>query len=470
MARKRKEILLEKVKVTDFAAEGKSIAKLDGQVIFVQKAVPEDVVDLKVIKKKSNFMEAKVTQIHEYSPLRAKPFCQHFGECGGCQWQNLQYEYQILFKQQQVVDNLTRIGKVELPEIQPILGSKKIQYYRNKLNFTFSNQRWFTEEEINSDKFLEEEVGLGFYAPQRFDKVLDLKECHLQAEPSNTIRLALRKFAIENKLPFFDLILQRGLLRNLVIRITSLGEIMVIVQFYENMQEQILMVMDFLKNRFPEITSLYYVINQKPNDTYQDQEMILHWGKPYITEYIEDLQFRISPKSFFQTNSYQVAELYSKVREFANLSGKEVVYDLYTGTGSIACFVARNAKEVIGIEYVPEAIEDAKINAQLNGITNTSFYAGDIVDMLNEEFLSKHPYPDIIITDPPRAGMHPDVVEMLLRIACPKIIYVSCNPATQARDLAILDEKYQVTIVQPVDMFPHTHHVENIVVLELRKL
>ncbi|MCU0391318.1 MAG: 23S rRNA (uracil(1939)-C(5))-methyltransferase RlmD [Thermoflexibacter sp.] len=468
MTRKRKEIILEKVKITDFAAEGKSVAKLDGQVIFIQKAVPEDVADLRVMKKKSNFMEAKVERFHEYSSLRATPFCQHFGDCGGCQWQNLQYEHQIRFKQQQVIDNLKRIGKVELPDIQPILGSKQIKYYRNKLNFTFSSKRWLTEAEIRTEEFITEEVGLGFYAPQRFDKVLDLKECHLQAEPSNSIRLALRKFAVDNQLTFFDLMLHKGLLRSLIIRITSIKEIMVIVQFYDNNTSQIQMIMEFLKNQFPEITSLYYVVNQKANDTYQDQEMVLYMGKPYIIEEMEDLKFQISPKSFFQTNSYQAVELYKKVREFADLKGDEVVYDLYTGTGSIACFVAKYAKQVIGIEYVPEAIEDAIINAQINQINNTTFYAGDIADLLNEDFLMQHPRPDVIITDPPRAGMHQDVVEMLLRIAAPKIVYVSCNPATQARDLALMNEKYKVTVVQPVDMFPHTQHVENIVVLELR--
>jgi 23S rRNA (uracil1939-C5)-methyltransferase len=470
MSRKKNKqpIILEKVKITDYAAEGRGIARVDGQVVFVEKGIPQDVVDLKVTKKKSSFMEAQVEKIHEYSPLRAEVFCKHFGTCGGCQWQHLQYEHQIAFKEKQVLDSLQRLGKIPLPKPQPIMGSQKIKYYRNKLNFTFANRRWFTEEEIKSEAVLDG-VGLGFYIPGRYDKVLNLEECHLQKEPSNTIRLAIRQFAIENKLSFFDLATHHGLLRNLVIRITSTEEIMVIVQFFENIPEKIDLLLNFLKDKFPEITSLYYVINQKPNEVFQDQELILFSGNPFITEVMEDLKFQIGPKSFFQTNSEQAIELYKKVREYAALQGNEIVYDLYTGTGSIACFVAAKAKQVIGIEYVPEAIEDAKINAQYNDITNTLFYAGDMADMLNDEFLKNHPAPDVIITDPPRAGMHEDVVRMLLRIACPKIVYVSCNPATQARDLAILDEKYEVTLIQPVDMFPHTHHIENIAVLELKK-
>jgi 23S rRNA (uracil1939-C5)-methyltransferase len=468
MSRKKyKELILEKVKITDFAAEGKSIAKLDGRVIFIEKAVPQDVADLRVTKKKSSFMEAQVIQTHEYSPLRAEPFCSHFGICGGCQWQNLQYEHQIRFKQQQVVDNLTRIGKVQLPEINPIIGSKNITHYRNKLDFTFSNKRWFTEQEIKSSEVLDG-VGLGFHISGRFDKVLDLQTCYLQAEPSNTIRLAVKHFALENHFTFFNLVAQTGLLRNLIIRSTSTGELMVIVQFFENNQPQIDALMQFLQRQFPQITSLYYVVNQKRNETFHDQELLLFYGKPYINEQLEDLQFRISPKSFFQTNSLQALELYRKVREYADLQGSEVVYDLYTGTGSIACFVAKKAKQVIGIEYVPEAIADAQINAQINGLTNTIFYAGDMALMLNETFLATHPRPEVIITDPPRAGMHEAVVKMLLQIASPKIVYVSCNPATQARDLALLDEKYEVKVVQPVDMFPHTQHVENIVLLGLR--
>lgn len=470
MSRKKnkQQIILEKIRITDYAAEGRSIARVEGQVVFVEKGIPQDVADLKVTKKKSNFMEAQVLKVHEFSPLREEPFCKHFGTCGGCQWQHLQYQHQIAFKQKQVLDSLQRLGKIPLPEPQPILGSKKTRYYRNKLNFTFANRRWFTEEEIKSGEVLDG-VGLGFYIPGRYDKVLNLEECHLQAEPSNTIRLAIRQFAIENKLSFFDLAIHHGLLRNLVIRITSTQEIMVIVQFFENDPEKIELLLRFLKNKFPEITSLYYVINQKPNEVFQDQELILYSGNPFITEVMEDLKFQIGPKSFFQTNSEQAVELYKKVREYAALKGDEIVYDLYTGTGSIACFVAAKAKQVIGIEYVPEAIADAKINAQYNGITNTLFYAGDMAEMLNEAFLKMHPAPDVIITDPPRAGMHEDVVRMLLRIACPKIVYVSCNPATQARDLAILDEKYDVKLIQPVDMFPHTQHIENIAVLELKK-
>ncbi len=465
--KKHKDLILEKVKITDFAAEGKSIAKLDGKVIFIEKAVPQDVADLRVTKKKSSFMEAQVIQIHEYSPLRAEPFCSHFGICGGCQWQNLQYEHQIRFKQQQVVDNLTRIGKVQLPDINPIIGSKNSSHYRNKLDFTFSNKRWFTEAEIKSGEPLEG-VGLGFHIAGRFDKVLDLQTCHLQAEPSNAIRLAVKQFALDNSLTFFNLVAQTGLLRNLIIRSTSTGELMVIVQFFEQNEESIKKLMTFLKIQFPQITSLYYVVNQKRNETFHDQELLLFDGKPYITEQLENLQFRISPKSFFQTNSLQALELYRKVREYAGLQGSEVVYDLYTGTGSIACFVAPNARQVIGIEYVPEAIADAKINAQINGLANTTFYAGDMAQLLNEEFLATHPRPDVVITDPPRAGMHETVVKMLLKIGSPKIVYVSCNPATQARDLALLDEKYEVKVVQPVDMFPHTQHVENIVLLALR--
>lgn len=465
---KKTEILLEKVPIINIANDGKSIAKVDGQVIFVQDVVPGDLVDLKVVKRRSKFMVASPTKFHKYSPQRIEPVCEHFGVCGGCKWQNLNYQQQLEFKHKQVVENLRRIGKVELEESPDILPSNKQTFYRNKLEFTFTNRRWLTKEELNStpEGTELERRGLGFHVPGKFDKVLDVHTCHLQSDPSNEIRRGIRDFAKEKDIPFFDLRSQEGLLRNLVIRTTSTGEIMVIVIFARKNKEVIEMVMDFMKEQFPNINSLQYIVNTKKNDSYSDQKVILYAGSEYIMEEMEGLKFRIGAKSFYQTNSEQAYELYKIVRNFANLTGNEVVYDLYTGTGTIAQFLAKQAKQVIGIEYIPAAIADAKVNAKTNGLENTKFFAGDMKDLLTEEFLANNPSPDVIVTDPPRAGMHGDVIEMLKRINASRIVYVSCNSATQARDLELLQEQYRVTAIQPVDMFPHTHHVENVALLE----
>ena len=469
MSKVKKEInqIIENIEVQDVAAEGKSIARHNDKVIFIDNAAPGDIVDLKIIKTKKKFSYAVPVKFHSYSPLRETPFCEHFGVCGGCKWQHLNYNSQLEFKTKEVKDALERIGKISFGTINPILRSEKTRFYRNKLEYTFSNKRWLTEAEIKSELPLESDA-LGFHIPGRFDKVLDIKRCHLQESPSNEIRLELKSFAEANGLSFFDLRNQTGLLRNLIIRTTSIGQVMVIVQFYERQEKAIMQVMEHLKEKFAEISSLNYVVNAKANDTLQDQEIVCYSGLPYIQEQMEGLVFHIGPKSFYQTNSLQAYELYKVVRDFAQLTGNEVVYDLYTGTGTIANFLARSCKQVIGIEYVPTAIEDAKVNSQNNAIANTTFYAGDMKDILNADFIAKHARPDVIVTDPPRAGMHEDVVKMLLSIAAERIVYVSCNPATQARDLAWLDAKYEVQKVQPVDMFPHTQHVENVVLLKLR--
>ena len=459
--------LLEKIPITGIAAEGKAIARYNDWVIFVPFVVPGDVVDIRLTRRKNAYAEGKAVFFHEYSPQRTDAFCQHYGVCGGCKWQILPYAEQIRYKQQQVVDNLKRIGKIELPEISPILGSEKTQFYRNKLEYTFSNKRWMTEEEIQSGKTFDSMDALGYHIPNMFDKVLDIRECWLQAEPSNAIRLAIKHFCIENNYTFFDLRRQTGLMRNIIIRTASTGEVMLIVVFYEDDPEKRDALLHAIADRFPKITSLLYIINQKANDTITDQEVYIFKGKGFIFEQMEDLRFKIGPKSFYQTNSEQAYNLYKIVRNFAGLSGTEQVYDLYTGTGTIANFVARNARQVIGIEYVPEAIADAVENSGMNGIDNTLFFAGDMKDILNEEFIKKYGRPDVIITDPPRAGMHDDVIDAMLFAEPQKIVYVSCNPATQARDLNLLNKKYRVTQVQPVDMFPHTHHVENVVLLEL---
>ncbi len=466
-SRKRKP-LFEGVEIIDVAAEGKALAKIDEKILFVQNAVPGDIVDVQVNKKRKNFYEGYVTQYLKYSDLRVEPFCEHFGVCGGCKWQMLPYSEQLLFKQREVENNLKRIGKVELPVIQNIVASKKDQYYRNKLEFTFSNKRWLDNSEMEIPQDSVERYGLGFHVPRMFDKVIDVKNCYLQAEPSNSIRLAIKKYALENGLTFFDIRNHEGFLRTLIIRTTSTGEVMVIVSFYHEDVEKREGLLNHLSEQFPQITSLLYVINGKANDTIGDQDIICFKGKEYIEEEMEGLKFRIGPKSFYQTNSEQAYELYKVTRDFAGLSGDEVVYDLYTGTGTIANFVASKAKKVVGIEYVPEAIEDAKINSDYNNIDNTVFYAGDMKDILNEEFVKENGTPDVMIVDPPRAGMHEDVVKTILKTNVPKIVYVSCNSATQARDLNILDEKYKVDKVQPVDMFPHTHHVENVVLLSLK--
>ncbi len=472
MARKRKELpLLEKVTITDVAAEGKAIARVDDMVVFVPYVAPGDVVDLQVKRKKHHYAEAEAVKFHTYSPLRAVPFCQHYGVCGGCKWQILPYEEQIKYKQKQVTDNLTRIGKIELPDISPILGSKKTQCYRNKLEYTFSNKRWLTAEEVKQEVTYEQMNAVGFHIPTAFDKVLAIEKCWLQDDISNRIRNAIRDYAYAHDYSFQNLRTHEGMLRNLIVRTSTTGELMVILVCKietEEQMERYRELLQYVAETFPEITSLLYIINNKVNDTITDLEVHTFRGNDHIYEEMEGLRFKVGPKSFYQTNSEQAYELYKVARHFAGLTGNELVYDLYTGTGTIANFVARQARQVVGIEYVPEAIEDAKVNSAINGITNTLFYAGDMKDLLTDEFIQEHGRPDVIITDPPRAGMHQDVVDVILRAEPQRIVYVSCNPATQARDLQLLDPKYRVTAVQPVDMFPHTHHVENVVRLERR--
>lgn len=470
MSRKNKQLpIIENIEITDVAAEGKAIAKQDNMVIFTQYAVPGDVVDLQITRKKNSYMEGRVVKFHKFAEKRCESFCKHYGTCGGCKWQILPYEEQIRYKQKQVLNNLTRIGKVELPEITPIMGSKNIMYYRNKLEFTFSNKKWLTEEVIKSGEAVDDMNALGFHIPGKFDKVLDIEECHLQTPISNDIRNDIKAFALANGLEFFDLRNQEGFLRNIIIRTASTGEVMLIVVFFKDDKAKRDLLMGHLADKFPQITSLLYIINEKCNDTITDQEVHVFKGRDHIFEEMEGLKFKVGPKSFYQTNSAQAYELYKVARNFANLSGNELVYDLYTGTGTIACFVSKMAKKVVGIEYVPEAIEDAKVNADLNNIQNTIFYAGDMKEILTDEFIGNHGKPDVIITDPPRDGMHKDVVDTILRAEPQRIVYVSCNPATQARDLNLLDVKYEVVAVQPVDMFPHTHHVENVVLLNKRE-
>lgn len=472
MARKKKELpLLEKITIIDVAAEGKALAKVNDLVVFVPYVVPGDVVDLQVKRKKNHYAEAVAVKFHEYSPVRAVPFCQHYGICGGCKWQCLPYTEQIKYKQKQVTDNLTRIGKIELPEISPIMGSEKTEFYRNKLEFTFSNKRWLTEEEVKEDVKYDQMNAVGFHIPGAFDKVLAIEKCWLQDDISNQIRNAIRDYAYEHNYSFFNLRSQEGMLRNLMIRTSSTGELMVLLQckiVEESEMDLMKQLLAFVAEHFPQITSLLYVVNNKCNDTINDLEVMVFKGNDHIFEEMEGLRFKIGAKSFYQTNSGQAYNLYKVVRNFAGLTGKELVYDLYTGTGTIANFVSRQAKKVIGIEYVPEAIEDAKVNSAINGIDNTLFYAGDMKDILTQEFINQHGRPDVIITDPPRAGMHNDVINTILFAEPQRIVYVSCNPATQARDLSLLDAKYKVMAVQPVDMFPHTHHVENVVLLEKR--
>ena len=467
MARGKKP-LLENIEIKKIAAEGKSIAYVDEKVLFVPNTVPGDIVDVQVTRKRKSFLEGFIVNVRKYSDIRTEPFCSHFGVCGGCKWQNLPYQLQTEFKQQEIVDNLQRIGKVELQNVSPIIGSPKTTYYRNKLEYTFCNKRFLTREEIANGQDIDRTPAVGFHVPGLFDKVIDIKKCYLQAEPSNAVRNFIRDYAIEHELSFYDIREQAGFLRTLIIRTSSTGEVMVIVTFGEENRETREGLLNALVQQFPEITSLMYVINEKMNDTITDQEVICFHGNDHIFEQMEDLKFKIGPKSFYQTNSEQAYNLYAETRELAGLTGNETVYDLYTGTGTIANFVARNAQKVIGIEYVPEAIEDAKINSALNNIHNTVFYAGDMKDVLNEEFIRRHGHPDVIITDPPRAGMHKDVVDTILKAAPDRIVYVSCNSATQARDLALMDTDYKVMAVQAVDMFPHTHHVENIVLLHRR--
>ncbi|MCM1032927.1 MAG: 23S rRNA (uracil(1939)-C(5))-methyltransferase RlmD [Odoribacter sp.] len=471
MSRKRKPYpLLEGVTITGLAAEGNAIARHEGDaVIFVPFGAPGDVVDIQLSKKRKSYAEGRIMRIISPGPDRIEPRCSHFTICGGCRWQHLPYKTQLAAKQQQVSDALSRIAKVELPEISPILGSEEIWEYRNKMEYTFSNKKWLTAEQMASDAVFDNRDGAGFHIPGAFDKVLDIDRCYLQEDLGNRLRHFIKQYAIDRNWTFYDLREGSGLLRTLMIRIASTGEIMVVMSFGDNDADKIKELLDAVSGKFPEITSLQYVVNLKANDTIGDLDIHVHSGKPYIEEEMEGLRFRIGPKSFYQTNSRQAHRLYKVAREFADLSGNELVYDLYTGTGTIANFVARKASHVIGIEYVPEAIDDARINSSVNGLGNTEFYAGDMKDILSAEFIARHGRPDVMIVDPPRAGMHGDVVNVILDAAPARIVYVSCNPATQARDIALLDAKYRVTAVQPVDMFPHTHHVENVVRLELRE-
>jgi 23S rRNA (uracil1939-C5)-methyltransferase len=476
----KKGDILANVLVENMAAEGKCLSRLeDGRVLFIEGAAPGDRVDVQLLKIKSSFLEGRAVAIHEYSSQRTTPFCAHVSLCGGCKWQHLSYEKQVEFKHQQVIDNLQRIGGLSVSNIKPIIPSSKIKYYRNKLDFTFTNKRWLTREELDKQKAVSDEIqkegGLGYHLPSHFDKVFDVKECFLQPDPSNAIRLLVKEVALQNEIDFFNLRDQTGYLRTLTLRTATTGEVMVILQVAFNKEEWLLKVMQAIADNFPQVTSLLYVINEKRNDTFHDLDIICWKGKPYITEQMQKpdgsgvLNFRVGPKSFYQTNSEQAYTLYEVAWKLADLKGDELVYDLYTGTGTIASFVAGNAKKVIGLEYVKAAIDDAKVNASINGITNTDFYAGDMKDLLNDDFLNQHGRPDVVITDPPRNGMHEDVCKMLLKAAPQKIVYVSCNPATQARDLKILGEKYDLVDIQPVDMFPHTTHVENVVSLVLRK-
>lgn len=470
MARKKTDkIVFEHVEVLDAGAKGVCVAKApDGKVIFIPNVVPGDVVDVQTVKKRKAYYEGRATQIHKFSEHRVEPVCEHFGSCGGCKWQNMSYNQQLVYKQQEVYNHLKRIGKIELPEFEPILGSKEQFFYRNKMEFSFSNARWLTPEEIQSGEELGKENALGFHIPKMWDKILDIKKCWLQGDPSNGIRNEIRAFANQHQMEFFNPRENSGFLRTLMIRTASTGEIMVLIQFFKEDKTQRELLLNFILERFPMITSLQYVINEKLNDTIYDQEVICYHGRDYILEEMEGLQFRVNAKSFYQTNSEQAYELYSITRDFAGLTGEELVYDLYTGTGTIAQFVSRKAKKVIGVEAVPEAIADAKINADHNKITNCEFFVGDMKNVFNDAFIQKHGQPDVIITDPPRDGMHKDVVEQILKIAPKRVVYVSCNSATQARDLALMDETYKVVKVRPVDMFPQTHHVENVVLLEKR--
>jgi len=469
MGRKKKIFpVLENVKVIDAGAEGKAVAKVDNQVIFIPFVAPGDVIDIQITKKRRSYLSGKAIKFHEYSDQRVLPKCRHFGNCGGCKWQHMDYQHQIFYKQKQVENNLKRLGKFEMPDPEPIVGSQKVYHYRNKLEYTFSNKRWLTDYSKEMDFSEQDMDGLGFHMPGMFDRVLDIEECFLQQEPSNAIRLAFNKYAKQDKHEFYDVKKWTGFLRNVIIRTSSTGDLMVILVVNYNNEEKIFRLLDQIAADFPEITSLMYVVNPKKNSVITDLNVKLYKGQPYILEEMEGLKFKVGPISFFQTNSEQAYRLYKIVRDYASLSGDEVVYDLYTGTGTIANFIASGAKKVLGIEYVESAIEDAKENAILNGISNCEFFAGDIVHVLTGEFVQDHGHPDVIITDPPRAGMHPDVVKQILQLKPEKIVYVSCNSATQARDVTLLDGDYRVGKIQPVDMFPHTHHVENVMKLVRR--
>lgn len=463
------KIVFHNVEVLDAGAKGVSVAKApDGKVIFIPRVVPGDVVDVQTFKKRKAYYEGKAVHFHEYSADRVIPPCQHFGACGGCKWQNMNYDKQLFYKNREVYNHLKRIGKIELPEFEPIKGSEKQFFYRNKMEFSFSNARWVTDEEAQSGEEINDRNALGFHIPRMWDKILNVTKCHLQEDPSNAIRNSVRDFANKHGFAFFNPREHSGLLRTLMLRTASTGEIMVLIQFFDDNKEQREMVLDHLYENFPVITSLQYVVNQKANDTIYDQDVVLYKGRDYILEEMEGLKFSINAKSFYQTNSDQAYELYKITREFAALTGNEVVYDLYTGTGTIAQFVSRDAARVVGVEAVPEAIADAKENAKRNNITNCDFYVGDMKVVFNDDFIKQNGMPDVIITDPPRDGMHKDVVEQIVKIGPQRVVYVSCNSATQARDLALMDEMYKVTRVRPVDMFPQTHHVENVVLLEKR--
>lgn len=465
-SRNKKPLLLN-VEVTDVAAEGKALARVDDRVVFINGAVPGDIVDVQVTRKRTSYYEGDAVAFHKYSDMRVAPFCKHFGVCGGCKWQSIPYEKQLEYKAREVYNNLKRIGKVELPEQMPILASARNQKYRNKLEFTFSNKRWLTAEQMKSGEGMGQ-PGLGFHIPGLFDKVVDIDECHLQLDPSDDIRKWVRNYAIEHNLEFFDLRAQQGFLRTLTIRTASTGDLMVLFSLFQDNEEQRNAMFTELLEKFPQITSLLYVINPKANDTIGDLDVVTFAGNDYIMEEMEGIKFKVGPKSFYQTNSEQAYELYKVARSFADLKGDEVVYDLYTGTGTIANFVASHCQKVIGIEYVPEAIEDAKVNSAINNIQNTEFFAGDMKDVLSIDFIAQHGVPDVMIVDPPRAGMHEDVVNTILAASPKRIVYVSCNSATQARDINMLDADYKVTKMQPVDMFPHTHHVESVVCLDRR--
>ena len=469
MGKRRKDLpFIEGLHITTLAAEGKAMGKIDNQVVFVPMTVPGDVVDVQVRKHHRRYMEATVVRFVEKSPLRTEPFCEHFGVCGGCKWQSLPYEEQLKQKRQQVEDQLVRIGHLNIPEVLPCLGSERTREYRNKLEFTFADKRWLTYEEISQGGDIEPMPAVGFHIPGCFDKVLDINKCHLQVDLSNRIRLATKQFCLDNGYSFHNARAHEGLMRTMVIRTASTGEVMVIVVFNEDNKERINALMSYLKSEFPEITSLIYMINEKWNDSLGDREPICFAGKDHIIEEMEGLKFKVGPKSFYQTNSEQAYELYKVTREFADLKESDTLYDLYTGTGTIANFCARRAKKVVGVEYVKEAIDDAKINSEINNIDNTTFYAGDMKDVLSDEFVERNDRPDVIILDPPRAGVDERVLEVIKRAAPERMVYVSCNPSTQARDLALLDDMYEILAVQPVDMFPHTHHVENVVKLRKR--
>jgi 23S rRNA (uracil1939-C5)-methyltransferase len=463
---KKKLPLIEKVTITDIAAQGKALARIDNFVTFVSNAVPGDVVDIQVFRRRKSYQEAYAVHFHSLSDKRTSPFCEHFGICGGCRWQDLKYSEQLCYKQKEVVDILSRIGKASMPSPEPIIGARSDKFYRNKLEFTFSNRRWLSPEEIREDMKITGKNGLGFHIRSKFDKIIDLKNCYLQPEPSNSIRQTIRDFAIDNSYSFFDMLNHSGLLRNLIIRTSSKGEVLVALILSENNPDAVNKILNHIRNVHPEVTSLMYAVNTKANDSIFDLDFILFSGKDHIIEKMDNLEFRIGPKSFFQTNTEQGLVLYRLVRDYAGLKGSEIVYDFYTGTGTIAIFLAGLARKIIGIESVDEAVHDANLNSSLNNITNATFICGDIRYVLNEELFINEGYPDIIITDPPRAGMHPDVVKSILSASPLKIIYVSCNPATQARDINLLSQQYEITRMQPVDMFPHTFHIENLVLLE----